>query len=159
MRPNVASAGAVMSIGSSATNTRPSGAAQTTEGCLTAGAAATSSRRQFGSVLGNSALQLLWLATASTKKNADGQHDILIPTLSGDRSVYPVKIVPRTGRRTDHSGVRTQSRRENRQVTMQFRPDMPTRGRQHRVPEKPFAQAEAAPGHNRLRVGHGDQPA
>src|SRR6266704_3217729 len=78
MRPNVASAGAVMSIGSSATNTRPSGAAQTTEGCLTAGATATSSSRQFGSVLGISAAQALRLDKASTRKNADGKHEILI---------------------------------------------------------------------------------
>src|SRR5438093_4690741 len=47
IRPSVASAfGRLMSIGSSATNTRPSGAQATTEGCLTFGASATSSIRQ-----------------------------------------------------------------------------------------------------------------
>src|SRR6266487_2126459 len=47
MRPSVASAfGRLMSIGSSATNTRPSGAQATTEGCLIFGASAMSSMRQ-----------------------------------------------------------------------------------------------------------------
>src|SRR5438477_2658748 len=49
MRPSVASAlGRLMSIGSSATKTRPSCAQATTDGCLTWGAWATSSMRQFG---------------------------------------------------------------------------------------------------------------
>src|SRR5437667_401718 len=47
--PAVASAlGRLMSIGSSATKTRPSCAQATTDGCLTWGAWATSSMRQFG---------------------------------------------------------------------------------------------------------------
>src|SRR6266498_4371451 len=44
MRPSVMSAfGKLMSIGSSATNTRPSGAQVTTVGCLICGASATTS--------------------------------------------------------------------------------------------------------------------
>src|SRR6266487_3065803 len=47
MRPSVMSAfGKLMSIGSSATNTRPSGAHVTTDGCLILGASAMSSLRQ-----------------------------------------------------------------------------------------------------------------
>src|SRR5260221_1442518 len=47
MRPSNASAwGELMSIGSSATNTRPSGAEQTTDGWRISGACVTSSTRQ-----------------------------------------------------------------------------------------------------------------
>src|SRR2546425_1253999 len=51
----MALAGARMSIGSSATNTRPSGATQTTEGCRMSGAAATSSTFQSGRQAGDAA--------------------------------------------------------------------------------------------------------
>src|SRR5262245_4098141 len=70
MRPSAASAGAVMSMGSSATNTRPSGATQTTEGCLIFGAARTSSSRQPAVVVGNEAAWLGTLAaTAIHRRN------------------------------------------------------------------------------------------
>ena len=54
MRPRRRSAlGVLMSIGSSATKTRPSGAQQTTEGWLTAGAWATTSSVQPGGGVGS----------------------------------------------------------------------------------------------------------
>ena len=54
MRPWARSAlGVRMSIGSSATKTLPSGAEQTTEGWLTAGAWATTSRVQPGGGVGS----------------------------------------------------------------------------------------------------------
>src|SRR4051812_34293732 len=54
--PSVALALAVLiSIGSSATNTRPSGAQQTTDGCFTSGALRTVSNFQSGGGVGSAA--------------------------------------------------------------------------------------------------------
>src|SRR6266545_2082659 len=68
MRPSVMSAfGKLMSIGSSATNTRPSGAQVTTDGCLIFGASATTSIFQSAKDSGRAGAATLFDSQKTTK--------------------------------------------------------------------------------------------
>src|SRR5438093_6402990 len=95
MRPSVASAfGRLMSIGSSATKTRPSGAQATTEGCLIFGASAKSSSRQSARGFGRAEAAKADSVLKETKRTKTANKTTILTTSRTDRSRFvPVMII------------------------------------------------------------------